>query len=199
VVVYLWAERRIGSSVSTDGGATFGVPAIVAEVEVRTMRELRFFPLPAADVDPSGQIWATWHDCRFSSGCAQNSVVVSTSTDGRTWTTPSAITSGKNATLPTIGIDPVSGRAAFVYHVVRTAGVDVELVEVGPDRRRLGPPRRLSAQTMRLDWIPNTVSGRMLADYISVHYAGGRPLAVWALASEPVGSSFRQAIYATRG
>jgi hypothetical protein len=38
----------------------------------------------------------------------------------------------------------------------------------------------------------------MLADYISVHYAGSRPLVVWALASEPVRASFRQAIYATR-
>ena len=48
-------------------------------------------------------------------------------------------------------------------------------------------------------WLPNTVSGRMLADYISVHYAGSRPLVVWALASPPVGTSLRQAIYATRG
>jgi hypothetical protein len=39
----------------------------------------------------------------------------------------------------------------------------------------------------------------MLADYISVHYAGTRPLVVWTLASEPVGASLRQAIYATRG
>ena len=39
----------------------------------------------------------------------------------------------------------------------------------------------------------------MLADYISVHYAGDRPLAVWVLASEPVGTSLRQAVYATRG
>jgi hypothetical protein len=62
-----------------------------------------------------------------------------------------------------------------------------------------GVPRRLSAQTMPLTWMPNTVSGRMLGDYISVHYAGGRPLAVWVLANEPVGSSFRQAVYATRG
>jgi hypothetical protein len=52
---------------------------------------------------------------------------------------------------------------------------------------------------MRLAWMPNTVSGRMLADYLSVHYAGSRPLAVWILASEPAGTSLRQAVYATRG
>ena len=172
VVVFLWAGSRIGSTVSADGGATFGAPTIVAQVEVRTIRELRFFPLLAADVDPSGRIWATWHDCGFSPGCSENSVVVSTSTDRRTWTTPSAISSGKNAMLPAVGINPVSGRAAFVYYVIRPGGVDAELVEVGPDGRRLAPPRRLSSQTMRLEWMPNTVSGHMLADYISVHYAG---------------------------
>jgi len=52
---------------------------------------------------------------------------------------------------------------------------------------------------MRPEWLPNTTSGRMLADYISVHYAGPRPLAVWVLASQPVGTSLRQAVYASRG
>ena len=52
---------------------------------------------------------------------------------------------------------------------------------------------------MKLEWMPNTTSGRMLADYVSVHYAGARPLAIWVLASQPVGASLRQAVYATRG
>ena len=52
---------------------------------------------------------------------------------------------------------------------------------------------------MPLAWMPDTTSGRMLGDYISVHYARGRPLVVWVLANEPVGASFRQAVYATRG
>jgi hypothetical protein len=75
--------------------------------------------------------------------------------------------------------------------------MDVELVESAGSG--WAAPRRLSAQTMPLPWMPNTVSGRMLGDYISVHYAGGRPLVVWALANEPVGTGFRQAVYATRG
>jgi hemolysin type calcium-binding protein len=199
IVLFLWAERRIGSSISTDGGVTFEAPVEVAEVQARPARGLRFFPLPSADVDPTGRVWVTWHDCRFSSGCVSNSAVVATSADGRSWTTPAPVTSGRNAMLPAIGIHPVSGRAAIVYHVVRPGGVDVELVEVGADRRRVRPPRRLSSQTMQLAWMPNTVSGRMLADYISVHYAGARPLVVWVLASEPVGSSLRQAVYATLG
>jgi hypothetical protein len=154
-------------------------------------------------VDPTGRVWITWHDCRFTSGCATNSVAVATSADGRSWSVPVRVTSGRNAFLPAVGIHPTSGRVAFLYYVLGPVGIDAELVEsrtAAPSRRvDFLAPRRLSAQTMRVEWLPNTTSGRMLADYLSVHYAGGRPLGVWALASEPVGSSFRQAIYATRG
>ncbi len=204
VVVYLRSGSRLGANVSADGGLSFGAPAVIAEVQARPARGLRFFPLPSADVDPSGRVWITWHDCRFTSGCTANSAVVATSTDGRTWTAPARVTSGRNALLPAIGIHPTTGRVAIVYHVVSaTGGVDVELVESQPvaagQAARFLASRRLSAQTMRPEWMPNTVSGRMLADYLSVHYAGDRALAVWVLASEPVGQSLRQAVYATRG
>jgi len=199
VVPFLWNGRRIGASVSTDGAASFGPPVEVVEIQVRSVRGLRFFALPSADVDPSGRVWVTWHDCRFSPGCASNSVVVSTSTDGQAWTAPAAVTSGRNAMLPAIGIHPRTGRVAIAYHVVRSGGIDVERVESRVGASGWEPPRRLSAQTMRPEWLPDTTSGRMLADYISVHYAGARPLVVWVLASEPVGASLRQAIYATRG
>jgi len=88
---------------------------------------------------------------------------------------------------------------AVAYHVLGPGGgIDVELVESRPGGG-WSAPRRLSARTMRPEWLPNTTSGRMLADYISVHYAGPRPLAVWVLASQPVGTSLRQAVYASRG
>jgi hypothetical protein len=77
--------------------------------------------------------------------------------------------------------------------------VDVELVESRGEVTRWDPARRLSARSMQLAWMPDTTSGRMLGDYISVHYAGQRPQVVWVLASEPVGASLRQAVYATRG
>ena len=203
VVVYLWGGRRLGASVSADGGASFGPPATIAEIQVRSIRGLRFFPLPGADVDPSGRVWVAWHDCRFTPGCAANSVTVASSADGRTWTAPARVTTGRNAFLPAIGAHPSNGRLAIAYHVVRPGGgVDVELVELrGAGGRPAGvtAPRRLSAQTMRPEWMPDTVSGRMLADYISVHYAGTRPLVAWILASEPAGGELRQAVYATLG
>jgi len=199
VVPFLWSGRRVGAATSRDGGASFEPPVVVSELRERSPRGLRFFPLPAADVDPAGRIWVAWHDCRPSPGCVRNSIVVSTSPDGTAWAAPVPITAGRNALLPALGLDPERGRAALAYHVVGPAGgIDVELVELGPDLRPLAAPQRLSARTMRPEWLPQTTSGRMLADYISVHYATGVPLAVWVLASEPAGKRLRQAIYATR-
>ena len=33
-----------------------------------------------------GRVYVVWHDCQFRSGCASNDIVMSTSTDGVTWT-----------------------------------------------------------------------------------------------------------------
>ena len=79
-------------------------------------------------------------------------------------------------------------------------GIDTELVESAGDPTRWGAARRLSADELRARRpCRDTTSGRMLGDYISVHYAGGRPLVVWVLALVPVGGELRQAVYATRG
>jgi hypothetical protein len=199
VLVYLAQERRIDTALSIDGGVTFTPPATIASIAVHAERGLRFPPLPSADVDRSGRVWATWHDCRFSATCASNSVVVSSSADGRSWTEPAAATSGRDALIPTIGINPATGRVAIAYYTVRAAGIDLELVQSRPSGTGWQAPQRLSAQTMHVEWLPRTNSGRMLADYISLHFAAGRPQVVWALASEPVGGGFKQAIYATRG
>ena len=97
------------------------------------------------------------------------------------------------------GSTAATGRVAIAYMRSGPAGIDVELTVSPGAPENWSAPRRLSAQSMPLRWMPDTTSGRMLADYISVHYARGRPLVVWVLATEPVGTSFRQAVYATRG
>lgn len=201
VVVFLWETQpfAIAASRSIDGGSTFGAPVTIAEVggSACVIRGFRAFSLPSADVGSDGRVWVTWHDC-LGPSFPSNVVLVATSDDGVTWSGPATVTTRRNAVLPAIGVDPARGRVAIAFHTVRPAGVDVELVESRAGAV-WGAPRRLSAQSMQLAWMPDTTSGRMLGDYISVHYAGARPLVVWALASEPVGSSLRQAIFATRG
>jgi hypothetical protein len=201
VVVYLLQVGgfAIAAAHSPDGGATWTAPTRIADVSGRCrIPRFRAFSLPAAAVDGSGAYWAAWHDCE-PAGNGANAVFVATSSDAVAWSPPRQVTRGRNAVLPAIGIDTGGGRVALAYMRSRPAGVDVELVESTASSATWGPPRRLSAQSMPLAWMPNTSSGRMLGDYISVDYTGGRPLAVWALATPPVGGRFRQAIYATRG
>jgi hypothetical protein len=202
VVVYLLqgGQFAIAASRSTDGGATWGAPIRIADVSNRCRVDgFRAFSLPSADADPSGRVWAAWHDCVAPGSSEDNAVFVATSPDGVQWSAPVAVTRGRNAVLPAIGVDPASRRVAIAYFRVEANGVDTELVESSPDGARWNAPRRLSAEPSAFSSMARTTSGRMLGDYISVHYAGGRPLAVWVLALPPVAGAFREAIYATRG
>jgi RTX calcium-binding nonapeptide repeat (4 copies) len=201
VVVYLvqTGDFAIASSRSLDGGATWDPPTRIADVSGRCrIPDFRAFSLPSAAVDASGTYWATWHDCALAGGGA-NAVFVATSGDGAAWSPPRAVTRGRNAVLPAIGTDTATSHVTIAYMRARPAGIDVELVESPGSPATWAAPRRLSAQSMPLSWMPNTTSGRMLGDYISVHYASGRPLVVWVLATRPAGGEFRQAVYATRG
>ena len=59
------------------------------------------------------------------------------------------------------------------------------------DRR----PRPL-AVTMQLSWLPNTFSGRMVADYVATVFpAGGRSFPIYVIAQQPTGGLFHQAVY----
>lgn len=202
VVVYLLqaaGQSRIAASRSADGAVTWDTPVRIAPIDGGcAIRDFRAFPLPSAEVDPTGRFWAAWHDCS-SPGASSNAVFVATSADGAGWSAPIAVTRGRNAVLPAIGIDWATGRVAIAYMRSRSAAIDVELTVSPGAPGNWSAPRRLSAQSMPLRWMPDTRSGRMLGDYISVHYARGRPLVVWVLATEPVSGSFRQAVYATRG
>ena len=62
-----------------------------------------------------------------------------------------------------------------------------------------GARRGASTRRMPLEWMPRTTLGRMLADYIGVTWARGRPLVVYVLASPPRDGKLRQAVYAARG
>ncbi len=139
-----------------------------------------------------------WQDCRFGTGCTANDVVISRSADGKTWSAPVRVTSGRNVVMPTIGVEPGTGRLAIAYYVIQRNGIDAELI-TSANGTRWSAPQRLNARRMPLEWMPQTTLGRMLADYIGVSWVRGRPLVVLALASPPRGGKLHQAIYAVRG
>jgi hemolysin type calcium-binding protein/BNR repeat protein len=200
VVAYLWELGRfaIAASTSRDGGVSWSAPVRVAGVAGSCgIPGFRAFALPSADADASGRIWVAWHDCA-SATATQSSVFAASSADGTTWSPPTRVTSGRSTVLPAIALDPATGRMAIAFFRDAVDGVHTELVESNAGGA-FGAPRRLSAEGSAFTSMARTTSGRMLGDYFSVHYARGRPLAVWVLALPPVNGIFREAVYATRG
>ena len=58
-------------------------------------------------------------------------------------------------------------------------------------------PAQTLGGPMDLSWLPDTFSGRMVADSITVGFGGGKAFPIFALAQAPTGSLFHQAIYTT--
>ena len=199
LVLTFWSGRTgMVSVISTDGGVTLDPAVLISQLTPRNARPFRSPPLIAAEVERSGAVLTAWQDCRFQTGCAANDIVISRSPDGKTWSTPVRVTSGRNAVMPTIGVEPGSGRLAIAYYVIQRNGIDAELI-TSADGTRWSLPQRLNARRMPLEWMPQTTLGRMLADYIGVSWVRGRPLVVLALASPPRNGTLHQAIYAVRG
>jgi hypothetical protein len=60
-----------------------------------------------------------------------------------------------------------------------------------------GGPSQLNPQPMALSWLADTSwPGRMVGDYISTSFAGGRAVSVFALASAPSGGTLHEAMAA---
>ena len=198
---------------SVDGGVTFEPGRRIAALLSEDIVGVRSPPFVSADVDAAGTVYATWADCRFSSQCTANSVVLSTSRDGVVWTRPRRVPLGTaeaalDRFVPALAIDPAtSGSRARVaitaYTVTQAQGcqrcelVDAFLIGSLDGGRTWRAPVRLNAESMPLEWLANTGLGRMLADYISLSFVARKPVAVLSLAAEPVAGEFRQSVYAS--
>src|SRR5262249_3677254 len=105
---------------STDGGATF-TRSVVSDLQAADNDPMRAISLPSVDVDANGTIYAAWHDCRLRPACARNDMVLSTSTDGTTWTAPvrvplASVGSGMSFFIPGLAADPAQpGHLSLVY------------------------------------------------------------------------------------
>jgi hypothetical protein len=200
VIPYL-GDNAVQSVRSTDGGLTFEAAVTISRYVQRPVQALRTFPLPSVDVDNRGRVYVAWQDCRFRAGCPANDIVLSTSSDGVSWSRPARVTrDGGTDFVAALAVERSSGRLAVAYH--RCTGspcrVDILVTRSRGAGAAWSRPRLLDAEPMKTAWLPTTVSGRMLGDYIAVAWSGGRPVAVYALASSPRGGKLRQAIAAAR-
>jgi BNR repeat-like domain len=198
----------IEAVVSTDGGATF-TPSTVAPLQSHPAVGLRAVSLPSVAIDSNGTIYAAWHDCRFRAGCTGNDLVLSTSQDGVSWTTPTRIpvappTSSQQEFLAGLDADPLQpGRLGLVYAYYLpgscargTCLVGAGLVSSADGGASWSAQQQLDAVPAQLDWLARTEGGRMLGDYYSTSFAGDRVVPVFTLAIAPVGDRLREAIFA---
>src|SRR5581483_1821248 len=187
---------------STDGGTTFA-PFTVADLQSADNSPMRAISLPSVEASANGTLYATWADCRFRKDCTENDLVLSTSTDGMAWTAPTRITSGTDAFIPGLAIDPAEpNRLAVVYaHFYGTCGeppciLGMSIVQSHDGGKTWSAAQRLDAQRFSTNWLPRAEGGRMVGDYFSTSYADGRVVPVFALATSPLNGRFREAIFA---
>jgi hypothetical protein len=183
---------------STDGGASWR-SSTISDLQSAANDPMRAIALPSADVDSTGTIYVTWHDCRFRPSCLANDIVLSTSSDGTTWSAPARVTRGPNAFIPGVGADPATpGRLGLVYaYFDAHRALNVALVQSRDGGKTWTAAQRLDAQPIQMSWLPRAEGGRMVGDYFSTAFAAGRVVPVYALAAAPARGRFREGIFAT--
>ena len=196
---------------STDGGASWNSHVIISNIiDHFVAGGLRTSPLPSAEIDGAEVVYVVWQDCRFRSGCSSNDLVMSTSTDGVTWTEPSripidAVSSTADHFIPGLGVDPATSGSsahltlAYYWYSQANCSFVTCALNLGfvssQDGGSTWSAAKMIAGPMSLGWLPDTFSGRMVADYISTSYSGGKAYAVFAVARSKSGAAFDEAIY----
>lgn len=200
---------------STNGGASWSSTVKVAALDSHLdAGGIRSGPLPSAEIDASGKVYVVWADCRFEASCSANDIVMSTSSDGVTWSAVTripidAVGTGVDHFLPGLGVDKTtSGTRArlgltFYYYphtncTTATCQLDVGFVSSTNGGASWSATSRL-AGPMTTTWLANTTQGYMVGDYISTSIAGGTAHPVFALASAPSGSLYHEAMFAPIG
>jgi len=215
VVVFL--EDGVVEAVhSLDGGTTFSERERVSRLAFhrgpfQPEFALRSFSLPSATVDAAGAVYVAWADCRFRSGCTSDDIVISRSPAPGRWSAPRRVPLGplRSSTqfaLPDLAVHPrthgARAQLALTYYTLSssecetTCRLDVFLVTSKSAGRRWTKPHRLNPVRMRLEWLPETTSGRMVGDYMATVFVGKRVVSVHAQARAARGGVFNEAIYA---
>lgn len=188
---------------STDGGSTWSSAVTVATIDEHTVAAgMRASPLIAAQMDSAGKVYVVWADCRFRTNCAENDIVMSTSTDGITWTAPAripidAVTSTEDHFTPGFailrGTSGSTARLALTYNFFPKSNCGSSCsLGVGFIESTNGGTTWTAAHTLAKginpNWLPSTTSGQMVGDYMTVSFPALKAHGVFATATAPVGS-----------
>ena len=199
---------------STNGGTSWGKSQLVANINSHLDGgEIRNPNLPSVGIDGAGKVFVLWSDCRFRKSCSSNDIVMSSSSDGKTWSAVTRIpidatTSTVDHFLPGIGIDPTtSGSTAHItvvyyYYPVSNCTSNTCQLDVGFTTSSDGGATWTAGTKiggpMKLSWLPVSDLGPMVADYIGVSYVNGNAFGVFADATAPTGSTLAESMYTTK-
>lgn len=212
-VIVPFSAGNIYSFSSTNGGSSWGSSVLVSTVDSHTdAGNIRNFDLPSAEIDAAGKVYVVWDDCRFRKSCSANDIVMSTSSDGKTWSAAARIpidpvTSPYDHFIPGIGIDHTTSGAnanlTVVFYGYSNTNCNSSTCRLyagftsSNDGGQTWTAGKILAGPMQLSWLPVSDDGPMLADYIHVSYSDGNPFGVFPVAKAPTGSVLNEEIYTT--
>jgi BNR repeat-like domain len=196
------------SYTSTDGGQSWTNPVTISQLTFNIQTaSYRGGSLPSAEIDKAGKVYMVWDDCRFEPNCTAGDIVLTTSTDGTTWSPVQRIPidpvgSGVDHFTAGIGVDgSTSGASAHLgvtfYYFANTncnnntcklyAGF-VSSTNAGASWSKkvtlVGP--------MSVKWLANTDAGYMTGDYISTSIVNSMAVPVFAAATAPKGTTLHE-------
>lgn len=206
---------------STDGGASWTdlVKIAASEYSGTAAPFYRGGSLPSAAIDASGKVYLVWAGCYFESDCLANEtgnstddIVLTTSTDGLTWTPLQRIpldAVGSDVEHLTAGLAVESTTAGSTAHLAVTyfywsnanscdatnCQISVGMATSTNGGATWSQPRRLSGP-MLATWWANTESGYMTGDYISTVISLNRAVTVVPVATAPTGKTLQQSMVA---
>lgn len=195
---------------STNGGTSWTAPVTVAPIfEHLVAGGMRALDLIGAQIDAAGNVYVVWADCSFRAGCSSNDIVMSTSSDGTTWTAPARIpidplTSSVDHFTPGLAVEANSSgstaRLGLTFYYFPHANCTTACnLSVGYINSKNGGAtwNRVTTLTDGINpsWLPSTTSGQMAADYLTTAFTSGKAHGVFASAQAPVGSVFDEAMF----
>jgi hypothetical protein len=211
IVPFLGAAATISAFTSTNGGASWNSSVTISSQTDHQVANLRSEPLPSAEIDGAGKAYVAWQDCRFESGCTANDIVMSTSTDGTTWSAAqripaNAVGSGADHFIPGLAVDKsTSGNTAhlalaFYYYPSASCSATTCQLEVGfmssvDGGSTWSAMTPLTSAPMNVTWLANTTSGYMVGDYISTSFSQGKAFPVFVTATAPNGGQLNESLF----
>lgn len=215
IVPFLSSNSSIAAFTSTDGGTSWNSSVTIASQTDHQVAGIRTEPLPSAEIDGAGKAYVAWQDCRFENGCSANDIVISTSSDGATWSAPQrvpidAVGSNVDHFIPGIAVDKATSGSsahlalAFYYYPDASCTTANCQLEVGylsstDGGNTWSTETTLTSSAMNLAWLATTTSGNMVGDYISTSFANGKAFPVFVVASAPSsGGQLNEALFTTK-